>query len=58
MPYGLVERRRKSLDQGIARVAAVVQDDRTSSLDELADQIMSGLAPDEGYQDDVVVLLY
>ena len=55
---GLVERRRETLDLGISRVAAVVQDGRTSTLDDLANQIMSGLAPSEGYQDDVVVLLY
>jgi len=55
---GLVERRRKALDLGISRVAAVVQDGRTSTLDDLADQIMSSLAPSGGYQDDVVVLLY
>jgi serine phosphatase RsbU (regulator of sigma subunit)/anti-sigma regulatory factor (Ser/Thr protein kinase) len=55
---GLVERRRKTLDFGISSVAAVVKDCRTSTLDDLANQIMAGLAPGEGYQDDVVVLLY
>jgi anti-sigma regulatory factor (Ser/Thr protein kinase) len=55
---GLVERRRKALDCGISRVATVVQDGRTSTLDDLANQIMSDLAPSGGYQDDVVVLLY
>jgi serine phosphatase RsbU (regulator of sigma subunit)/anti-sigma regulatory factor (Ser/Thr protein kinase) len=55
---GLIERRRKALDLGISRVAAVVQDGRTSTLDDLASQIMSDVAPSGGYQDDVVVLLY
>jgi serine phosphatase RsbU (regulator of sigma subunit)/anti-sigma regulatory factor (Ser/Thr protein kinase) len=55
---GLVERRRAALDAGISRAAAVVQDGRTSTLDELANQIMSSLAPSDGYQDDVVILLY
>jgi serine phosphatase RsbU (regulator of sigma subunit)/anti-sigma regulatory factor (Ser/Thr protein kinase)/transcriptional regulator with GAF, ATPase, and Fis domain len=55
---GLIERRRKALDLGIARVAAVVQEGRTSTLDQLASQIMSDVAPSGGYQDDVVVLLY
>jgi serine phosphatase RsbU (regulator of sigma subunit)/anti-sigma regulatory factor (Ser/Thr protein kinase)/transcriptional regulator with GAF, ATPase, and Fis domain len=55
---GLVERRRKGLDAGISHVAEVVRDGRTSTLDELANQIMSGVAPGGGYQDDVVVLLY
>lgn len=55
---GLVERRRQTLNLGISRAAAVVQDGRTSTLDDLANQIMSEVAPSGGYQDDVVVLLY
>jgi len=55
---GLVERRRSALDHGISRVAALVQDGRASTLDDLANQIMSRLAPSGGYQDDVVILLY
>jgi serine phosphatase RsbU (regulator of sigma subunit)/anti-sigma regulatory factor (Ser/Thr protein kinase) len=55
---GLVERRRMALEHGISRAAALVQDLRASALDESADQIMSGLAPSGGYQDDVVLLLY
>jgi serine phosphatase RsbU (regulator of sigma subunit)/anti-sigma regulatory factor (Ser/Thr protein kinase) len=55
---GLVERRRIALEHGISRAAGLVHDGRDSTLDELADQIMSGLAPGGGYQDDVVLLLY
>ena len=55
---GLVERRRTALEHGISRAAGLVQDGRDSTLDELANQIMSGLAPPGGYQDDVVLLLY
>ena len=55
---GLVERRGSSLDHGIARAAVLVQDGRTSTLDDVADQIMTRLAPSSGYQDDVAVLLY
>jgi serine phosphatase RsbU (regulator of sigma subunit)/anti-sigma regulatory factor (Ser/Thr protein kinase) len=55
---GLVERRRIALEEGISRAATIVQDGRSSTLDELANQIMSGLAPSGGYQDDVVLLLY
>jgi anti-sigma regulatory factor (Ser/Thr protein kinase) len=55
---GLVERRRESLDRGIARAADLVEDNRETALDELANEIMSGLAPAEGYQDDVALLLY
>ncbi|OBF44721.1 ATPase [Mycobacterium sp. 852002-50816_SCH5313054-b] len=55
---GLVERRRIALHQGISRAATLLQDGRTSTLDDLANHIMSGLAPGGGYQDDVVLLLY
>ncbi|WP_193044362.1 SpoIIE family protein phosphatase [Mycolicibacterium baixiangningiae] len=55
---GLVERRRMALESGISRAADLVRDLRASALDELADQIMTGLAPSGGYQDDVALLLY
>jgi serine phosphatase RsbU (regulator of sigma subunit)/anti-sigma regulatory factor (Ser/Thr protein kinase) len=55
---GLVERRRRPLDDGISRAASLLRDGLTSSLDDLADQIMSRLAPNGGYQDDVALLLY
>jgi serine phosphatase RsbU (regulator of sigma subunit)/anti-sigma regulatory factor (Ser/Thr protein kinase)/transcriptional regulator with GAF, ATPase, and Fis domain len=54
---GLVERRGSALEHGISRVAALVQDARASTLGDLAEQIMSDLAPSGGYQDDVVILL-
>ncbi|KUI38048.1 SpoIIE family protein phosphatase [Mycobacterium sp. GA-2829] len=55
---GLVERRGAALEHGISRAAGVMQDLRTSTLDDLADDIMARLAPSGGYQDDVAVLLY
>jgi serine phosphatase RsbU (regulator of sigma subunit)/anti-sigma regulatory factor (Ser/Thr protein kinase) len=55
---GLVERRRIALDEGISRAASLVRDGRVSPLDDLANQMMSSLAPSGGYQDDVVLLLY
>jgi serine phosphatase RsbU (regulator of sigma subunit)/anti-sigma regulatory factor (Ser/Thr protein kinase)/transcriptional regulator with GAF, ATPase, and Fis domain len=55
---GLVERRGSSLDRGIARASTLVQEGRTYALDDLADEIMTRLAPSGGYQDDVVLLLY
>lgn len=55
---GLVERRRESIDDGIARATDVVQDNRATALDELATVIMSRLAPADGYHDDVALLLY
>ncbi|WP_163803022.1 SpoIIE family protein phosphatase [Mycolicibacterium anyangense] len=55
---GLVERRRRSLDDGITDAAALIRDDSSLELDSLADAIMSKLAPPGGYQDDVALLLY
>ena len=55
---GLVERRRIPLEHGISQVAALVHDGLASTLDDLANQIMSRLAPSGGYQDDVALLLY
>ncbi|WP_233226325.1 SpoIIE family protein phosphatase [Amycolatopsis sp. CA-126428] len=55
---GLVERRRHPLDEGIARVAELVENSTTATPDELADKLMTELAPAEGYEDDVAVLLY
>ena len=55
---GLVERRRIPLDDGIASTAAFVEEGLASPLDDLANQIMSGLAPSGGYQDDVALLMY
>ncbi len=55
---GLVERRRTALEDGISRVAALIRDGRSSALDDLANELMSRLAPSGGYQDDVALLLY
>ncbi|OYN82775.1 SpoIIE family protein phosphatase [Mycolicibacterium sphagni] len=55
---GLVERRRRSLDDGIDRAVNLIRDDSALDLDPLADQIMQGLAPPGGYQDDVALLIY
>ncbi len=55
---GLIERRRESLDQGIRRATDLVQDNRDTALEGLADEIMSRLTPSDGYQDDVALLLY
>lgn len=55
---GLVERRRRSLDDGITDAANLLRDDSALDLDSLADGIMSKLAPPGGYQDDVALLIY
>jgi len=55
---GLVERRRSALDDGITRACEVLQEGRAFALEDLANQVMSRLAPTGGYQDDVALLLY
>nr|WP_082135903.1 SpoIIE family protein phosphatase [Mycobacterium sp. EPa45] len=55
---GLVERRSSPLEDGISRAAGLIRDGQALVLDDLADHVMSSLAPSDGYQDDVVFLLY
>ncbi|MGV9598235.1 SpoIIE family protein phosphatase [Streptosporangium sandarakinum] len=55
---GLVERRRHPLDAGIDRASRAVQDGRDAAIDDLATQVMIRLAPADGYNDDVALLLY
>ncbi|WP_225447484.1 SpoIIE family protein phosphatase [Streptacidiphilus sp. PB12-B1b] len=55
---GLVERRRRSLSDGIDRASSAVQDGRATPVDELASGVMTVLAPEGGYDDDVALLLY
>ncbi|MFF9204949.1 SpoIIE family protein phosphatase [Streptomyces sp. NPDC014986] len=55
---GLVERRRRPLSVGIDQAGAVVQDGGDATVEELATQVMTRLAPDSGYDDDVALLLY
>ncbi|MES9538515.1 MULTISPECIES: SpoIIE family protein phosphatase [unclassified Actinomadura] len=55
---GLVERRRRSLYEGIRQVGDAVQDGREQGVDELATRIMTSLAPPGGYDDDVALMLY
>jgi serine phosphatase RsbU (regulator of sigma subunit) len=55
---GLVERRRTGLDDGIAKVCALLHEGRDAELEHLASEIMQRLAPSDGYQDDVALLLY
>lgn len=55
---GLIERRDSALDDAIARAAVLLRDGGACALDDLADQIMSRLAPDGGYLDDVALLVY
>ncbi|MGI5478783.1 SpoIIE family protein phosphatase [Streptomyces lavendofoliae] len=55
---GLVERRRRPLTVGIDLAAAAVKDGRDVAVDDLATQVMTRLAPTDGYDDDVALLLY
>ncbi|MEU0333888.1 SpoIIE family protein phosphatase [Streptomyces sp. NPDC006193] len=55
---GLVERRRRSLRDGIEQAGAAVQEGRGEPVDDLAARVLSGLAPADGYDDDVALLLY
>ncbi|MFD0687829.1 SpoIIE family protein phosphatase [Actinomadura fibrosa] len=55
---GLVERRRRPLSDGIAQAGEAVQDGRDEAVDDLATRIMTRLAPPDGYDDDVALLLY
>ncbi|MGW5398541.1 SpoIIE family protein phosphatase [Streptomyces sp. NPDC003952] len=55
---GLVERRRRPLSAGIDQASKALQDGRDTAIDDLATDVMSRLAPVDGYDDDVALLLY
>ena len=55
---GLVERRTSPLEEGIDHAANLIHDGQQSMLNDLAEHVMSSLAPPGGYQDDVVLLMY
>ncbi|MFI7689836.1 SpoIIE family protein phosphatase [Nonomuraea sp. NPDC049655] len=55
---GLVERRRRPLTAGIGEASTAVQVGRSTPIEELASDVMSSLAPDGGFNDDVALLLY
>lgn len=55
---GLVERRRRSLGAGIEEAGRAVQEGRDLPVDDLATEVMTRLAPEGGYDDDVALLLY
>jgi len=55
---GLVERRGRAITDGIAAAGAAVREARPDSLEDLAEQVMTGLAPAGGYEDDVALVLY
>ncbi|GAA3464743.1 SpoIIE family protein phosphatase [Saccharothrix longispora] len=55
---GLVERRRRGLDDGIDDVCSAVRAARTAPVDDLATRLMTDLAPPGGFEDDVALLVY
>jgi anti-sigma regulatory factor (Ser/Thr protein kinase) len=55
---GLVERRRESIDDGIARAADVLLETAKLPLDAVADEVLRALAPAAGYDDDVAMVIY
>jgi PAS domain S-box-containing protein len=55
---GLVERRGRPITEGIAAAAAAIREADQVPLGDLAEQIMTGLAPAGGYEDDVALVLY
>ena len=55
---GLVERRRRPLNDGIDEAGRALRDERDAGVEELAARVMARMAPAEGYEDDVAVLLY
>jgi PAS domain S-box-containing protein len=55
---GLVERRGQDLDTTTGRAAGLLRDGHQTPVAELAERIMTSLAPGQGYEDDVALLLY
>jgi PAS domain S-box-containing protein len=55
---GLVERRDVSLDDGIAHLGATVARGIDLTVDDVADVVLSELAPPGGYDDDIAIVVY
>ncbi len=55
---GLVERRRVSIDEGIARAGAALREGQDASVEDLASAVMGDMAPPDGYEDDVALVLF
>ncbi|OBJ48255.1 SpoIIE family protein phosphatase [Mycobacterium asiaticum] len=55
---GLVERKHESIDEGLARVAAVLAGSAELPVDAVADTVLEQLAPAAGYDDDVAMVVY
>ncbi|MGX9788926.1 SpoIIE family protein phosphatase [Mycobacterium sp. MMS18-G62] len=55
---GLVERRDQPIDEQIGRVAKAVVDTLDLPVDDVAEIVLDKMAPDDGYEDDVAIVLY
>ncbi|BDT99196.1 SpoIIE family protein phosphatase [Nocardia sputorum] len=55
---GLVEQRGVDIDEGFAKIAAVLADTSGRLPREVADAVLSRLRPDAGYDDDVAMVVY
>jgi PAS domain S-box-containing protein len=55
---GLVERRRVSIDEGMARAGAALRKGQDAGVEDLASQVMDDMAPADGYEDDVALVLF
>ena len=55
---GLVERRDVSLDDGIAHLGATVASGMHLTVDAVADAALSEMAPPDGYDDDIAIVVY
>jgi PAS domain S-box-containing protein len=55
---GLIERRGRSLTDGIVAAGAAVRDASNVALPDLTGYVMSRLAPADGYKDDVALVAY
>jgi anti-sigma regulatory factor (Ser/Thr protein kinase) len=55
---GLVERRRRSVNAGIAQAGTVLLAGGEAGVEELATELMTTMAPDDGYEDDVAFVMY
>ena len=55
---GLVERRRVSIDEGMARAGAALRQGQDAGVEDLASRVMGDMAPPDGYEDDVALVLF
>jgi anti-sigma regulatory factor (Ser/Thr protein kinase) len=54
---GLVERRDEPIDHGIEHVAEILMDTSSLPVNDVADVVLRELAPEEGYDDDVAIVV-